>query len=41
MDIENIDDNTNAEDSMVAGLTLWLRSLFEDWAKDFKQSLLK
>tara|TARA_R110002167_G_scaffold353554_1_gene566916 strand:+ start:194 stop:550 length:357 start_codon:yes stop_codon:yes gene_type:complete len=41
MDIENIDDNTNAEDSMVAGLTLWLRSLFEDWAKDFKQSLFE
>ena len=35
-DIEKHDEEMNPEDGMVAGLTLWLRTLFEDWAQSFK-----
>jgi|21_taG_2_1085346.scaffolds.fasta_scaffold105536_1 uncharacterized membrane protein YccC len=35
-DIEKQEEEMNPEDGMVAGLTLWLRTLFEEWAQSFK-----
>lgn len=40
-DIEKHDEEMNPEDGMVAGLTLWLRTLFEDWAQSFKQEVFE
>ena len=40
-DIEKHDEEMNPEDGMIAGLTLWLRTLFEDWAQSFKLELFE
>ena len=40
-DIEKHDEEMNPEDGMIAGLTLWLRTLFEDWAQSFKQEVFE
>ena len=43
MDIENIDNNTvtEGEDMVLAGITLLVRTLFEDWARDLKEQMLE
>lgn len=40
-DIEKHDEEMNPDDRLLAGLTLWLRTLFEGWAKSFKQEMFE